>query len=190
MPKYEEPESIGNEVAEASGEGPVHPRAEIVVVLAQQGIGRNEISRRTNIPAVSVSRIAEANGIYFDGSRIEPAMKALRTRIAELKEGQAGIALGLHEDIAVARMLLRTARTHRDYAFAAKSISDLTQSAQRMTPEVSDQEEMEEVKGSLAEFFDNMRAVRDGFEAQHGVPFESEEARRIIEQEESENEQP
>ncbi|MGW4345590.1 hypothetical protein ACWEL8_11015 [Streptomyces sp. NPDC004690] len=190
MPKYEEPESIGNEVELAAEAGPVQGRAEMVVVLAQQGMGRNEISRRTGIPAVSVSRIAEANGISFDGRRVEVALKA---RIAELKQAQAGIALGLHEDIAVARMLLRTARTHRDYAFAAKAISDLTQSAQRMTPEITDQEELEEVKDFFVGLRDTMRNVVDGFETKYGVPFDSPEAAEIIKQqtqEENTDEQP
>ncbi|MFI2634739.1 hypothetical protein ACH5A2_30805 [Streptomyces collinus] len=179
MAKYEgeAPESIGNEVASPDGDGPVHPRAEMVVVLAQQGMGRNEISRRTGIPAVSVSRIAEANGIYFDGSRIEMALKA---RIAELKQQQAGIALGLHEDIAVARMLLRTARTHRDYAFASKAIGDLTQAAQRMTPEITNHEEAEEVKDALIGLHFQMGLMRDGFEAKYGVPMDSPEGIEIF----------
>ncbi|WP_200308846.1 hypothetical protein [Streptomyces adelaidensis] len=186
MPKFDEPESIGNEVASPAGGGPVHPRAEMVVVLAQQGMGRNEISRRTGIPAVSVSRIAKANGLSFDASQTEVALKA---RIAELKKAQAGIALGLHEDIAVARMLLRTARTHRDYAFASKAIGDLTQAAQRMTPEISERESAEEVKDALMDLRDQMRAVRDGFEAQHGVPFDSAEAAEIIKQEAKQNDE-
>ncbi|MEV6531022.1 hypothetical protein AB0M86_15700 [Streptomyces sp. NPDC051639] len=174
------PESIGNEVTNPAGDGPVHPRAEMVVVLAQQGIGRNEISRRTGIPAVSVSRIAKANGITFDPAQTEVALKA---RIAQLKQAQAGIALGLHEDIAVARMLLRTARTHRDYAFASKAIGDLTQAAQRMTPEITEQESVEEVKDFLMDLREQMGKVRDEFEAQHGVAFDSPEAGEIIKQE-------
>ncbi|MFM9620824.1 helix-turn-helix domain-containing protein [Streptomyces turgidiscabies] len=177
MPKFDEPESIGNEVASPAGDGPVHPRAEMVVVLAQQGMGRNEIARRTGIPAVSVSRIAKANGITFDPSQTEVA---LRARVAALKQAQAGIALGLHEDIAVARMLLRTARTHRDYAFASKAIGDLTQAAQRMTPEVSEQESIEEAKDFLMGLRDTMGTIRNNFEAEHGVPFDSPEAREIL----------
>jgi hypothetical protein len=175
----EAPESIGNEVASPVGDGPVQPRAEMVVVLAQQGMGRNEISRRTNIPAVSVSRIAKANGITFDPSQTEVA---LRVRIAQLKKDQAGIALGLHEDIAVARMLLRTARTHRDYAFASKTIGDLTQAAQRMTPEISSQEENEEGKDMLIDIRFQMGLMRDGFEAKYGVPYDSPEATEIFKQ--------
>ncbi|WP_314412511.1 helix-turn-helix domain-containing protein [Streptomyces kroppenstedtii] len=177
MPKFDEPESIGNEVASPAGDGPVHPRAEMVVVLAQQGMGRNEISRRTGIPAVSVSRIAKANGITFDTTQTEVA---LRARVAQLKQAQAGIALGLHEDIAVARMLLRTARTHRDYAFASKAIGDLTQAAQRMTPEISNQDEIEDAKQSLLDLRDGMILARAEFEQEHGVPFDSPEAREIL----------
>ena len=190
MPKYEEPESIGNEVASPPGDKLVHPRAEMVVVLAQQGMGRNEISRRTGIPWASVTRIAKANGITFDTSQTE---KALRARIAELKQQQAGIALGLHEDIAVARMLLRTARTHRDYAFASKAISDLTQSAQRMTPEITNEEELEEVKEGFRDLYFQMGLMREGFESKYGVPLDSDEGRELWDkarQEDWENEQP
>ncbi|MET9847523.1 hypothetical protein [Streptomyces ossamyceticus] len=187
MPKFDDeaPESIGNEVTRPAGDNLVQPRAEMVVVLAQQGMGRNEISRRTGIPWASVTRIAKANGITFDTSQTEVA---LRARIAQLKQAQAGIALGLHEDIAVARMLLRTARTHRDYAFASKAIGDLTQAAQRMTPEISEKESIEEVKDFLTDLRDGMRAVRDGFEAQYGVPFDSPEAAEIIKQEANQDE--
>ncbi|MEU3199454.1 hypothetical protein [Streptomyces sp. NPDC006996] len=179
MPKYEEeaPESIGKELAEADAQIPVHPRAEMVVVLAQQGIGRNEISRRTGISTASVSRIAAAHGIEFDGSLTEVALKA---RIAQLKQAQAGIALGLVEDITSARGLLRMATTHRDFAFAAKAIGDLTQAAQRMTPEVSEKEEIEETKDFLLDLRKQLGVVRDGFEAQYGVPLDSPEATRLI----------
>ncbi|MFJ9817916.1 hypothetical protein ACIRU3_22170 [Streptomyces sp. NPDC101151] len=189
MPKFEgeAPENIGKELAEADAQVPVHPRAEMVVVLAQQGVGRNEISRRTGISTASVSRIAAAHGIEFDGSQTEVALKA---RIAELKARQAGIALGLVEDITSARGLLRMATTHRDFAFAAKAIGDLTQAAQRMTPEISEQEEIEEAKDFLIDLRDTMRQVVDGFEAQHGVPFDSPEAAEIIKQEANQNDEP
>lgn len=179
MPKFDEPESIGNEVAKPAGDDLVQPRAEMVVVLAQQGMGRNEISRRTGIPWASVTRIAKANGITFDPSQTEVA---LRARIAQLKQAQAGIALGLHEDIAVARMLLRTARTHRDYAFASKAIGDLTQAAQRMTPEITEQESAEEAKSWLVGLRNDLAAARASFESEHGVPLDSVEAREILNQ--------
>ncbi|MYS31616.1 hypothetical protein GTW38_32820 [Streptomyces sp. SID7804] len=163
----------------------------MVVVLAQQGMGRNEISRRTGIPWASVTRIAKANGITFDTSQTEVA---LRARIAQLKQAQAGIALGLHEDIAVARMLLRTARTHRDYAFASKAIGDLTQAAQRMTPEVSEQDEIDETKQFLMDLKSAIALEIGQFEQEHGVPFDSPEAREILNkmryQEANQDEQP
>ncbi|MEV5082852.1 hypothetical protein AB0K74_29865 [Streptomyces sp. NPDC056159] len=177
MPKFEEPESIGKELAAADAAVPVHPRAEMVVVLAQQGIGRNEISRRTGISTASVSRIAAAHGIEFDGSQTEVALKA---RIAELKQRQAGIALGLVEDITSARGLLRMATTHRDFAFAAKAIGDLTQAAQRMTPEITEEEEMDETKQFLLDLRAGLGLMRVQFEQEHGVPLDSPEANEIF----------
>jgi len=183
MPKME-PEGIGNEVAGGEAivgapgqKGPVHPRAEMVVVLAQQNLSRNEIARRTGIPAVTVSRIAKANGITFDRAKMERPLKA---RIMDLKVAQAGIAEGLQEDVAVARMLLRTARTHRDYAFASKAISDLTQAVQRMTPELTEEDSLQETKDWLVDMREQLSKVRDGFEKQYGVPYDSDEAGRII----------
>ncbi|MEU0246656.1 hypothetical protein ABZ192_20435 [Streptomyces sp. NPDC006235] len=179
VPKFEgeEPEGIGNEVARPAGEVPVQPRAEMVVVLAQQGMARNEIARRTGISTATVSRIAKANGITFDRTRMERPLKA---RIHDLKVAQAGIAEGLQEDVAVARMLLRTARTHRDYAFASKAISDLTQAVQRMTPEITSEEAMEEVKDALIDMHFQLGLMRDGFEAKYGVPMDSPEGNEIF----------
>lgn len=179
MPKFEgdEPGNIGKELAEADAQVPVHPRAEMVVVLAQQGIGRNEISRRTGISTASVSRIAAAHGIEFDGSQTEVALKA---RIAQLKQAQAGIALGLVEDITSARGLLRMATTHRDFAFAAKAIGDLTQAAQRMTPEVSEQDEIDETKQFLLDLRAGLGLMRAEFEQEYGVPLDSPEATDIF----------
>ncbi|MBL3665640.1 hypothetical protein JL475_06415 [Streptomyces sp. M2CJ-2] len=183
MAKFEEPEGIGNEVATpAEGQGqdgggvPVQPRAEMVVVLAQQGLARNEIARRTGISTATVSRIAKANGITFDRARMERPLKA---RIHDLKVAQAGIAEGLQEDVAVARMLLRTARTHRDYAFASKAISDLTQAVQRMTPEVTQEDALEETKDFLLGLREDMQAARQAFETEHGIPLGSPEATRL-----------
>ncbi|MFF0402050.1 hypothetical protein [[Kitasatospora] papulosa] len=151
-------DGVGKELEKIGDGEPVQPRAELVIVLAQQGVGRNEISRRTGIPAVTVSRIAAAEGLKFDRAKMERPLKA---RIADLKLAQAGIAEGLQEDVTFARVLLRTARTHRDYAFAAKAISDLTQSVQRMTPEVTSAETLEDAKDFLTDLKQGLGEFRD-----------------------------
>ncbi|MCP9957086.1 hypothetical protein [Streptomyces sudanensis] len=180
MPKRE-PDDVSAEVEEDAVKRPVDPRAEMVVVLAQQGVGRNEISRRTGIPAVTVSTIAKAHGLTFSRAKTEQALKA---RLTDLKVKQMGIAEGLNEDITFARVLLRTARTHRDYAFAAKAVSDLARAAKALTPEWSQGDELAEAKDFLVDLRKTLGKVRDGFETQYGVPFDSQEARRIIEQQE------
>lgn len=169
-------EDVGNEVEKVGDEVPVHPRAELVIVLAQQGVGRNEISRRTGVSTASVSRIAAAEGIKFDRVKMERPLKA---RIADLKLAQAGIAEGLQEDVTFARVLLRTARTHRDYAFAAKAIGDLTQAVQRMTPEITSAEAIEETKDFMVELHKEMQSARQAFETEHGIPLDSPEATRL-----------
>lgn len=101
--------------------------------------------------------------------------------------------MGLVEDITSARGLLRMATTHRDFAFAAKAISDLTQSAQRMTPEITNEEELEEAKEGLRDLYFQMGLMREGFEAKYGVPLDSDEGRELWDkarQEDMENEQP
>lgn len=174
-------DEVGKELEKIGDGEPVQPRTELVIVLAQQGVGRNEISRRTGIPAVTVSRIAAAEGLKFDRAKMERPLKA---RIADLQLAQAGIAEGLQEDVTFARVLLRTARTHRDYAFAAKAIGDLTQAVQRMTPEITSAQTVEDAKDFLIDLKTQLGVVRDGFEKQYGVPYDSDEAARIIKQQE------
>ncbi|KOU97414.1 hypothetical protein ADK91_32810 [Streptomyces sp. XY511] len=134
----------------------------MVVVLAQQGFGRNEIARRTGIPPVSVSAIAKAHGIKFDRAKMAQPLKA---RLEDLKMAQLGAAEGLMEDLVVARTVFRLARTPRDYAFAAKAISDLTQSAQRMTPELTRNDANEEAKSLLGNLMDGIKVLNAELEA-------------------------
>ncbi|MFI9117888.1 hypothetical protein ACIGW0_00515 [Streptomyces bikiniensis] len=153
-----EPKETGGELVPLrpgdGGHGPVHPRAEMVQVLAERGFGRNEISRRTGIPEVSVSRIAESLGITFDRSQTEQALKA---RLADLKESQMGLAMGAIEDMIKARYRIATAATDRDFAFATKAFNDLSQVYQRLVPQWTP----EDVNEEATSFLDNlMRGIK------------------------------
>ncbi|MFI5640316.1 hypothetical protein ACIA8H_23315 [Streptomyces goshikiensis] len=150
------------EISEGGVGRPVDPRAEMVVVLAQQGIGRNEIARRIGIPPVTVSAIAKANGIKFDRTKMAQPLKA---RLEDLKMAQLGAAEGLMEDLIRARTVFRMARTPRDYAFAAKAISDLTQSAQRMTPQLTNHDANESAKSLLGDLMVGITRVNQELEA-------------------------
>ncbi|MEU3599531.1 hypothetical protein ABZ714_12515 [Streptomyces sp. NPDC006798] len=128
MAALEGPVNPDGEQGEGQGVGediPVDPRAELVIVLAQQGFGRNEISRRTGISTFMVSKIAQAHGVEFDRAKME---QPLKDRLNDLRVAQAGAAEGLSEDLIIARTVFRMARTPRDYAFAAKAIVDIQNS--------------------------------------------------------------
>ncbi len=155
--------------------------ATVIQVLAEQGFGRNEISRRTGFSTATVSRIAAELEIAFDRSKSGQALKA---RLTDLKLAQMSVAEGLTEDLTHARIMLRTASNRRDLAFAAKTISDLARSAQALTPEMSDANTVEDARDFFTDLRAQLGAVRDEFEKQHGVPFDSDEAGRIIKQQE------
>ncbi|MFF3710434.1 hypothetical protein [Streptomyces phaeochromogenes] len=177
-------DEVGKELEKADSAIPVSTRAEMataIQVLAEQGFGRNEISRRTGISTFLVSTIAEEIGVSFDRSRIE---QALRARLTDLRLAQMGIAEGLSEDLTFARLMLRTAKDRRDLAFAAKTISDLARAAGTLTPEASEADSLEATADWLVDFRNTLGKVREEFEQQHGVAFDSDEARQIIEQQE------
>lgn len=177
-------DEVGKELEKVSGFRPVGPRAEMgtaILVLAEQGFGRNEIARRTGIPNTTVTEIARAIGVKFDRAQTKQALKA---RLTDLKLAQMGIAEGLSEDLTHARIMLRTATNRRDMAFAAKTISDLARAASSLTPALTEADSLEETKDWLVDFHSQLSAVRDEFEQQHGVALDSDEARQIIEQQE------
>lgn len=162
-----EPEETGGELVPLNpggGEkGPVHPRAEMVKVLAEQGFGRNEISRRSGIPEVTVSRIAERIGVSFDRSQTQEALKA---RLADLREIEMGIALGLVEDIIDARIRMRTTMTSRDHAFESKALGDLIQAYHRMKPEWTTADESENAKSLLGDLMAGIKVVAEHMKMQ------------------------
>lgn len=152
---------VSKELAEADAAIPVVTRAEmatVIQVLAEQGFGRNEISRRTGFSTFLVSTIAEEVGVTFDRSKIEQALKA---RLTDLKLAQMSVAEGLTEDLTHARIMLRTASNRRDLAFAAKTISDLARSAQALTPEMSDANSVEDAKDFLTDLHRGLGEFRD-----------------------------
>jgi ribosomal 50S subunit-associated protein YjgA (DUF615 family) len=139
--------------------------ATVIQVLAEQGFGRNEISRRTGFSTATVSRIAADLEITFDRSKSEQALKArltdLKVRLTDLKLAQMSVAEGLTEDLTHARIMLRTASNRRDLAFAAKTISDLARSAQALTPEMSDANTVEDAKDFLTDLHRELGQFRD-----------------------------
>ncbi|MFH9759737.1 hypothetical protein ACH4MJ_29990 [Streptomyces anulatus] len=154
-------DEVGKALKKAGELRPVSTRAEMataIQVLAEQGIGRNEIARRTGISNTTVTEIAQAIGVTFDRSKTEQALKA---RLTDLKLAQMGVAEGLTEDLTHARFMLRTSKDRRDLAFAAKTISDLARSAQALTPEMSDANTVEDAKDFLTDLHQELGKFRD-----------------------------
>ncbi|MFD7570692.1 hypothetical protein ACFV6U_09215 [Streptomyces sp. NPDC059810] len=154
-----EPGETGGELVPLNprlgGNRPVTPRAEAVIVLAEQGFGRNEIARRSGIPKASVSAIADAYGISFDRTQTKEALKA---RLTQLREAEMNVARGLLEDIIEARIRLRMTTTDRDFAFQSKALGDLTQAYQRMVPEWSSADTDEDAKSMLGDLMVGIKA--------------------------------
>ncbi|SFL04787.1 hypothetical protein [Streptomyces pini] len=175
---------MADEVAQA--QGPVQGRAWEVVRLIGQGFGRNEIARMTGVSTATVSRIAQRNGLSFDRTQTE---KALKARIADLNLRQAGLAESLADRVAIAIAYLDASANYRDWAFASKAIGDLTQAYIRMKPQRDEGADLEDTKDFLVDLKKQLGAVRDDFERMHGVPFDSDEAKRIINQEDSSNDE-
>lgn len=148
----------------------------VIQVLAEQGLGRNAIARRMNVPNTTVTEIAQVIGVNFDRSQTEQALKA---RLTDLKVKNMAVAEGLSEDLTHARIKLRMANNNRDLAFAAKTISDLARAVHNLTPGVTEEDKLEEARDFLLEFNDNLRAARDQFETRTGLDMGSDEATRI-----------
>ncbi|PWK67191.1 Trp repressor protein [Streptomyces sp. CG 926] len=153
------------EISEVEGDGggaPVQGRAWEVVRLIGQGLGRNEIAKLTGVSTATVTRIAKRNGLTFDRTQTE---KALKARISDLNLRQAGLAEALADRVAVAIAYADAAANYRDWAFAWKAISDATQAYRRMKPELTQDDENENAKSMLGDMLAGLKLVNAELEA-------------------------
>ncbi|WP_060176890.1 antitoxin Xre-like helix-turn-helix domain-containing protein [Streptomyces sp. IMTB 1903] len=145
---------VGGESEVAAGL--VQGRAWEVVRLIGQGLGRNEIAKLTGVSTATVSRIAKRNGLTFDRTQTE---KALKARISDLNLRQAGLAEALADRVAVAIAFADAATDYREWAYAWKAINDATQAYRRMKPELTQDDAIEDAKSFLGDLMDGIKLV-------------------------------
>ncbi|WP_158713635.1 hypothetical protein [Streptomyces sp. NRRL WC-3626] len=149
-----------------------------ILEYCREGKGRNEIAKLTGLSTWKVSTVAAKHGHYF--GRVAWLEVANATRAAQLKERKQRLAVQLLDNAELYADALSGVGTPKDGQLVAKALRDIIESSELLS-RGTEEESVEEAKDFLIGLRESMRAVRDGFEAQHGVPFGSEEARQIIE---------
>lgn len=132
-------------------------RAE-VLDLARSGLPRNEVARRADVGTSTVSRLCAAEGITFDRAATAAATEA---KVTDVKAGRIGHAAALLDDLAHARRQLRSAETARDLADVARAVSLLAAAHVRLVQVDPDDGGVEEAKGLLTQFVDDLRVWHD-----------------------------
>ncbi len=163
-----------------------------ILEYCREGKGRNEIAKLTGLSTWKVSTVAARHGHYF--GRAVWLEVANATRAAQLKERKQRLALQLIDAAELYADALTGVATPKDGQLVAKALRDIIESQDLLAGGVAEGESVDDAKDSLMDLRATMRTIRDGFEAQYGVPFDSPEARQIIkqqaQQEENSDEQP
>lgn len=149
-----------------------------ILEYCREGKGRNEIAKLTGLSTWKVSTVAARHGHYF--GRAAWLEVANATRAAQLKERKQRLAVQLLDNAELYADALSGVGTPKDGQLVAKALRDIIESSELLS-RGTEEESVEEAKDFLISLRAQMGKVRDGFEAQHGVPFDSEEARQIIE---------
>ncbi|MEU9589852.1 hypothetical protein AB0D84_08985 [Streptomyces sp. NPDC048193] len=153
---------------------------QMILDLCREGKGRNEIANLTGLSTWKVSTVAAKHGHYFGRAAwLEVANAA---RAAQLKERKQRLALQLLDNAELYADALSGVGTPKDGQLVAKALRDILESHEMLSG-VTDDEQHEEGKELLFSLRAAMADVREGFEAAHGVPFDSPEAAEIIKQE-------
>jgi len=153
---------------------------QIVLEFCREGKSRNEISTLTGVSTWTVSKIASEHGHYFGrGAQIAAASAA---RTAQIRERQHRLAVQLLDTAELYADRLAEANSPKDGQALARAVSDLVTSHQILNG--TSDNGLEETKDFLVDLRVQLGVVRDGFEKQYGVPYDSDEAARIIHQQE------
>ncbi|WP_052456995.1 hypothetical protein [Streptomyces sp. AcH 505] len=158
---------------------------QIVLEFCREGKSRNEISTLTGVSTWTVSKIASEHGHYFGRSAQIAAASA--ARVAQIRERQHRLAMQLLDTAELYADRLAEANSPKDGQALARAVSDLVSSHQLLNGTSAN--ELEETKDFLVDLRVQLVKVRDGFENQYGVPFESDEAAQIIKQEETQDDE-
>ncbi|PZH20152.1 hypothetical protein C1I97_01620 [Streptomyces sp. NTH33] len=90
--------------------------------LAREGVARNEITRQTGVSTASVTRICADEGVTFDRSATEAAVKA---RVVDMKATRVGLAGALLDDVQTARARMHASEDNRAFLDGARAIAGL-----------------------------------------------------------------
>lgn len=94
-------------------------RAAVLEAARQPGATRNGVARETGASPASVSRICADEGIDFDRTQTEVAVRA---RVVDLKAARLHLATDLLDDVTLARSRMHVAEDARAFGDMAKSI--------------------------------------------------------------------
>lgn len=104
-------------------------RAAVLETARRPGATRNAVARQVGVSPSTVSRICADDGIDFDRTQTEIAVRA---RIVDLKAARVGLATDLLDDVAVARGRMHAAEDARSFSDMAKSVHYLASTHVRL----------------------------------------------------------
>lgn len=173
-------------------------RQKVIADLQSGQFGRNEIARRNNIGQSTVTKIAKEEGLSAH-KKTDITEQATRAMAVDNRQRREMLKEQMYGDIQ--RLRVRAWSPWSREVVTKEGIEQLTAELPPL-PEVlaaykaiqvnldgifkldaldaTQGESAQDAKDSLMEFRDQMRKVRDEFEAEHGVAFDSPEARTII----------
>ncbi|MFD9118847.1 hypothetical protein [Streptomyces bottropensis] len=159
---------------------------QVILEFCREGKGRNEIANLTGLSTWKVSTVAARHGHYF--GRSPQLIEAREVREKQLKERKQRLALQLLDNAELYADALSGVGSPKDGQLVAKALRDILESHELLSSGVAEGESVEDAKDFLMDLRESLRAVRDGFEAQHGVPIDSPEAAEIIKQQSQQEE--
>lgn len=173
-------------------------RQKVIADLQSGQFGRNEIARRNNIGQSTVTKIAKEEGLSAH-KKTDITEQATRAMAVDNRQRRELLKEQMYGDIQ--RLRVRAWSPWSRDVVTKDGIEQFTAELPPL-PEVlaaykaiqinldgifkldaldaTQGESAQDAKDSLMEFRDQMRKVRDEFEAEHGVAFDSPEARTII----------
>jgi len=123
---------------------------EQIVDLAKLGRGRNEIARTVGCSPTTVTKVAKAHKVTFDGSITATATSA---RAADAKARRTALGLDMLGDLEDARLRLEHAGTARDFQLTAQGIDALSRAYTNLLKLDPGDGGLSEARGLMAGFF-------------------------------------
>jgi hypothetical protein len=149
-----------------------------ILEYCREGKGRNEIANLTGLSTWKVSTVAARHGHYF--GKAAQFELASQKRVAEMRERKHQLAMQLLDNAELYADALSGVGSPKDGQLVAKALRDILESHELLSDGVPEGESVEEAKDFLLGLREQLSKVRDGFEAQYGVAFDSPEATQLI----------